>query len=282
MAVGLFVLFRYQSWKDLSPGQATLLASGGAIIAGGLAFSGAWITRRGAERNLDKQLGVQKDQIAETIANERASRELTHNRETARDLRARFAVATQQLAADATIIRVAGVYALASLADDWHLFDNSRERQVCIDLLCAQLKALNPEVTTDLTVRSAIVKVIGDHVCYSRRKLPENNWCRCHFDLRGADLRSVQLPKAVLFDPVLAGCNLANALLLGAHLTHAHLRGADLSGAMLNLAILERCDLTDATIDDRTSLDDISYDADTLWPETMRPPPNAGAKMPDW
>ncbi|WP_432920729.1 pentapeptide repeat-containing protein [Microbispora sp. CA-135349] len=47
----------------------------------------------------------------------------------------RLAKAAEQLGADAPAVRLAGVYALASLADDW-----PRGRQNCIDVLCAYLR----------------------------------------------------------------------------------------------------------------------------------------------
>jgi hypothetical protein len=47
----------------------------------------------------------------------------------------RFAQATQQLGSDQAAVRVAGVYALAGLADDW-----PAGRQSCVDVLCAYLR----------------------------------------------------------------------------------------------------------------------------------------------
>ena len=47
----------------------------------------------------------------------------------------RFAQATQQLGSDQAAVRVAGVYALAGLADDW-----AAGRQTCVDVLCAYLR----------------------------------------------------------------------------------------------------------------------------------------------
>lgn len=263
IAAGIVALFMRQSWKDLSPGQATLLAAGGAIVVGCLALFGVWITRRGAEKNLDKQLAAERELLSDT-----------QSREKVQDLRSRYTTVVEQLANDSPTIRVAGVYALASMADDWHSVGEERERQVCIDLLCAQLRDLDPDDATDAAVRSAIVKVIHQHTRPSDNELPENNWCRCKLDLRGANLSWVQLPLSVLFDAVLAECRLNNAVLMGVQLKHAHMRGADLSGAMLTGARLVGCDLSGARIDDRTELSKISYDAATKWPDGFTPPPS--------
>lgn len=47
----------------------------------------------------------------------------------------RFSKAADQLGSDRPAIRIAGIYALAGLADDWHA-----GRQTCIDVLCAYLR----------------------------------------------------------------------------------------------------------------------------------------------
>lgn len=68
------------------------------------------------------------------------STEATHLLEQSSGLRDRYTTCAEQLAHDSVAIRLAGVYALASLADDWHKYGNGNERQVCIDLLCAYLR----------------------------------------------------------------------------------------------------------------------------------------------
>ena len=47
----------------------------------------------------------------------------------------RFGKASEQLGSDKAAVRLAGVYAMASLADDW-----AEGRQMCIDVLCAYLR----------------------------------------------------------------------------------------------------------------------------------------------
>src|SRR5438094_304555 len=47
----------------------------------------------------------------------------------------RYAKAAEQLGSDKAAVRLAGVYALAGLADDW-----PSGRQTCIDVLCAYLR----------------------------------------------------------------------------------------------------------------------------------------------
>ncbi len=57
------------------------------------------------------------------------------NRDETRLFTERFAQATQQLGSDQAAVRVAGVYALAGLADDW-----PAGRQTCVDVLCAYIR----------------------------------------------------------------------------------------------------------------------------------------------
>jgi len=54
-------------------------------------------------------------------------------------LRDRYVSAADQFGSDSRPIRLAGIYSLASLADDWSEDQNVKERQVCIDLLTSYL-----------------------------------------------------------------------------------------------------------------------------------------------
>lgn len=58
----------------------------------------------------------------------------TH-RADASQLADRYTTAAEQLGHQQAAVRLAGVYALARLADDWE-----EQRQVCIDVLCACLR----------------------------------------------------------------------------------------------------------------------------------------------
>ncbi|GAA4995748.1 hypothetical protein GCM10023335_05120 [Streptomyces siamensis] len=57
------------------------------------------------------------------------------HRADASQLADRYTTAAEQLGHDQAAVRLAGVYALARLADDWE-----EQRQVCIDVLCAYLR----------------------------------------------------------------------------------------------------------------------------------------------
>jgi uncharacterized protein YjbI with pentapeptide repeats len=122
----------------------------------------------------------------------------------------RFARASDQLGSDRPAIRLAGIYALAGLADDWE-----DGRQACIDVLCAYLRMpFRPrgplpdfgqkhqpsrpwenlvglktegddpvmEIAGEAQVRSSVIQVLRDHLWSGARV----NWHGAHLDFTGA------------------------------------------------------------------------------------------------
>jgi uncharacterized protein YjbI with pentapeptide repeats len=75
--------------------------------------------------------------VAQYVGYRATSRELdrTFTEQRTRGLNERFATAAEQLGSDKPAVRVAGVYAMAGLADDWE-----ENRQTCVDVLCAYLR----------------------------------------------------------------------------------------------------------------------------------------------
>ncbi|MEI2279583.1 hypothetical protein OHC50_19170 [Paenarthrobacter ilicis] len=76
----------------------------------------------------------------------------------AADLRARYSKAAEQLASEQLAIKIAGIYSLAALADDWAEHGDLDQRQICIDLLCSPFRSYgsaqdgkNAEVLEQLT-----------------------------------------------------------------------------------------------------------------------------------
>jgi hypothetical protein len=102
----------------------------------------------------------------------------------------RFDKASDKLGSDSAAVRLAGVHALAALADDWE-----GGRQMCIDVLCAYLRMpLRPEpdhrADADLhadwqamrEVRATILRLIATHL----RMDGGPTWHGADFDFRGA------------------------------------------------------------------------------------------------
>src|ERR1700678_97319 len=84
---------------------------------------------------LDRTLAEQREQLNQTLAAQGDQLNRTLAEQRARVLNERFATAAEQLGSDKSAVRLAGVYAMAGLADDW-----PENRQTCIDVLCAYLR----------------------------------------------------------------------------------------------------------------------------------------------
>lgn len=206
--------------------------------------------------------------------------EATHRLEQSSGLRNRYTTGAEQLGHDSAAIRLAGVYALASLADDWHAFGNDDERQVCVDLLCAYLRTDRPTLTPgaeqaakpvgrvlaghprlrptprqppalsegreEQHVRTAIINSIA------ARTSGDGPWTNCLFNLTGANLRGASMSTS----------NLPCANLRGAQLTNAQLRGAMMPDVDLSAAILVDADMSDACLTGAILFDSNMSDAD--------------------
>jgi uncharacterized protein YjbI with pentapeptide repeats len=104
------------------------------------------------------------------------------------DLRARFATAAGQLGHASAAVRLAGVYAMAALADDWHTANDDVQMQVCIDVLCAYLRIpYDPDSTQagdgEREVRLTVISVISDHL---QDPTAPTTWCGRNLDFTGA------------------------------------------------------------------------------------------------
>ena len=85
---------------------------------------------------LDKTFAEQREQLNTTLAAQREQLDSTLAEQRTRTRNERFATAAGQLGNDKpAAVRLAGVYAMAGLADDW-----PENRQTCVDVLCAYLR----------------------------------------------------------------------------------------------------------------------------------------------
>lgn len=136
--------------------------------------------------------------------------------EAARTLRDRYTAAAEQLGSDSFAVRLAGVYALSALADDWAAVGNPSERQISVDLLCVYLRtpigaasqpttpspqkpliagrrslsSTSPRMAQEREVRQAILSTIAAKTS----NYPDGEggpWSNCRFDFSGAELDDV-------------------------------------------------------------------------------------------
>jgi hypothetical protein len=114
--------------------------------------------------------------------------EVVEARERVKVLNERFASACSQIGHEKPTVRLAGIYAMASLADEW-----LEQRQVCIDVLCAYLRIpYEPALDSpwyhdeESEVRLSATSVISDHL----RPGALVSWQGHEFNLVRAVLRS--------------------------------------------------------------------------------------------
>lgn len=163
---------------------ATLVA---AIIAAGALFLVNLIQRNTANKNLQHL----KDVAASNEA-----------RAQAEGLAKRYQDAASQIGHEKPAVRLAGVYALARLADDW-----PEQRQTCVDVLCAVLR-MRPMMTTytsddgysiddhddgDMQVRKTVIGIVSSRVSGEGAL-----WGACDFNLVGSYLVDFRLRDAIV------------------------------------------------------------------------------------
>lgn len=107
------------------------------------------------------------------------------HRTDAEQLAQRYTTAAEQLGHERAAVRLAGVYAMARLADDW-----VEQRQVCIDVLCAYLRMPYESDTAsekyregEREVRHTIICLIRDHL---RNPSAPTTWCGRDLDFTNA------------------------------------------------------------------------------------------------
>ena len=187
-----------------------------------------------------------------TVEQDRTRIQAAELRENTKLFNERFGAAAAQLATAEPTVRLAGVHALAGLADDW-----DAGRQTCINVLCGYLRmpytppeALpadpSPEqvethrrATEDRQVRRAIMDTIGDHLRVE--PIEGTTWHGHHFDLTGAtldagDLHGIRLSTGTVLD--FTGARFPSGII--------DFRGAEPAGGTIDLTGVA---LTDSTID---------------------------------
>jgi uncharacterized protein YjbI with pentapeptide repeats len=136
---------------------------------------------RATSRDAEKTAEEQRKQLDRTLAEQRT-----------RTFNERFATAAGQLGSDKrSEVRLAGVYAMAGLADDW-----PESRQTCVDVLCACLRmpyrpdpgpdAPDPQrlaFQANREVRHTVIRVITAHL--RKNKDDPTSWQGLDLDFTG-------------------------------------------------------------------------------------------------
>ena len=175
----------------MSPQVAAAIIAAGVGVLTVIATVAVQISgRRLTSQDTQKALAQQREQLDKTLAAQREQLDTTLAEQRTRTFNERFATAAGQLGSDKPPeVRLAGVYAMAGLADDWK--DN---RQTCIDVLCGYLRmpyepdpgdeAPGPErlaFRASREVRHTVIRVITAHL-QAGAKL---SWQGLDFDFTG-------------------------------------------------------------------------------------------------
>ena len=164
----------------LIAGIVSLISLGGTVV---VALQGFHASQQAAKTTADE---AHKD-TADILTAQRQQLDDTLEEQHVRTLNERFATAADKLGNDKPSVRLAGVYAMAGLADDWE--DN---QQTCIDVLCGYLRMpYRPDpgsgeaqlgFLADREVRHTVISVITMHLRGGARK----SWQGRDFDFTGA------------------------------------------------------------------------------------------------
>ena len=208
---GFLLLGNTWDWylrQDITPGHGTIIGGLFVVIAAAIAYTGTHLTRTSTER-----IAIAKNDLDKTNA------EKAHNLADIQELRRRFVTTTAQFADPSPEVRLAGVYALEALTDDWIDRGNHTDAQTCINYLCGYLTrpytpptqdphlrqtVVSPDIGTavqrtyihphdDLNVRQAITRTIARHL------QPDNHhsWSNYNYDLTGTYFHNADFTNCV-------------------------------------------------------------------------------------
>lgn len=178
------------------------------VITTWMQYIGIRRVSKDTNANVRRQLAEQREQLDRSLAEQREALERTLSEQRDRTFNERFATAADRLGADQpAAVRLAAVHALAGLADDWE-----KNRQTCVDVLCAYLRMpylQDPghdaaEVDrlafqSAREVRHTVVRVIADHLrAEARWSAVDLDFTEVQFD--GADFSNCRFGGRVSFD----------------------------------------------------------------------------------
>jgi uncharacterized protein YjbI with pentapeptide repeats len=158
---------------------AAWIAAGVSVLTLAGTLTAQYLGYRATSRDAEKTAGEQRkaaeeqrEQLDRTFAEQNQQLDRTLAEQRTRTLNERFATAAEQLGSDRPAVRLAGVYAMAGLADDW-----AENRQTCVDVLCAYLRMpYEPDPGEDVPepqrqafrafreVRHTVIRVITAHL----------------------------------------------------------------------------------------------------------------------
>ncbi|WP_235564994.1 pentapeptide repeat-containing protein [Modestobacter sp. Leaf380] len=210
--VGIWLVYGrpdFQQVDAVSPGGALDAIK---VSAGLVAGVGAAVALVVAYRK--QRLGEEEHRLQEESSQRDANRLFNE----------RFARASDQIGSERAAVRLAGIYAMAGLADDWH-----EGRQTCIDVLCAYLRmpfaprgplptfdqpeyrrprpwemfiggepvaGPNVDAAGEAQVRTTVIQVLRDHLVSEDGR----SWQGAEFDFTGSVLEDASFDGIIFSD----------------------------------------------------------------------------------
>ena len=172
----------HEALASITAGETALIAGSVAIVVGLFSVGANYLIARRADVSATRASQAAADSV---ILNTRVAEAAALRAE--EDGRSRlYQEAAQQLGHEKAPVRLAGVYAMARLADDW-----PDQRQTCIDVLCAYLRMPFPGDDAEEQVRRAAWSVLVAH--WTAPADAATSWLTNNFDFRGATLYDVRL-----------------------------------------------------------------------------------------
>lgn len=193
------------------------------------------------------------------------------------ELRSRYSVAAEQLSAQALTVKLAGVYALATLADDWNRQQSSADRQTCVDLLLATYRALDSDTGRDsVETKSAIWRSVMDRF---RVNNSERRWAVGHVDFSGIKhpdsmVVAVRIDGSINFSRTRSEGRgfIVQSVILGQHGV-LNFNGASHAGLEFRSCVFEsgRLDLTGVAVEQRIVFQECSFNGTWVGPRRCGP-----------
>lgn len=226
------------------------------FVAALLAFSAASLAWDGARRTRQQDREL-RDRDHRRVVDE--ARGEARRQETGA-LHARVSGAAASLGAASLPGRIAAIYALGDLCDEWYEFAvliakpewGLRQRQACVNIITSYLRSASSPPR--LEGRNARGQLRFDDPSAGVREAAVEVLARNVGRWRADGPLSIDLTSAFLYNAQLAGADLSGAILTNADLRDAHVVGANLSRAVLFGTRLEgaemlSCDLRGASFD---------------------------------
>ncbi|MCP9990599.1 pentapeptide repeat-containing protein [Streptomyces albogriseolus] len=137
--------------------------------------------------------------------------EANSDRERDRLFTDRFTMAAEQLGHDAAAVRLAGMYALARIADD-----SERDRETCMNVICAYLRMPYDPTSGHVDRAEGNVRHTAQRILEERLRPDHPHcWREADVDLRGATLQNAAFSRAVFRKALFNGAQFYGVTLFG-------------------------------------------------------------------